>query len=77
MANILQIKAQLSSRPFRPFWPETTGGSRIRVGRPEWFYEAPYTNGEFVVFGEGVMHVANYRDLLDTMIVEQPPPPGE
>jgi hypothetical protein len=55
MANPLQIKRQLTVRPFRNFWLETTGGSQVRVMRPEWFYDVPDSNGEFVVFSDSVV----------------------
>jgi hypothetical protein len=35
------VLAQLAYKPFRPFWLETVGGTRIRVGKAEWFYEVP------------------------------------
>jgi hypothetical protein len=72
MANPLQIKRQLAIRPFRAFWLETTGGNQIRVMRPEWFYDVPDSNGEFVVFSDSVVHVLNYRDILDNVTVEGP-----
>lgn len=65
MANRDQIQRQLSLQPFRVFWLETTGGNQIRVMRPDWFYEPADSGGEFVVFGDGVINILNYKDILD------------
>ena len=46
---IEQIHKQLAYRPFRPFLVETSGGTLIRVSRPDWVYFPPET-GHFVIF---------------------------
>jgi len=70
-----QMHSLVAARPFRPFLVETKGGNQIRLDRPEWFYEPPDQLGDFVIFGFGEMHLLNYRDLLDTVLVEQPKAP--
>jgi hypothetical protein len=73
MINPRQIKNQLALRPFRVFWIETIGGNRIRVTRPDWFFEPPDSMGEFIIFGDGVIRVLNYAHILDNITVEGPP----
>ena len=58
-------------RPFRAFWLETTGGSRIRIAKPEWFFEPPDTGGTFVVFTEPGAYVVMDYDSLASMTVEE------
>jgi hypothetical protein len=72
--DITQLKKQLAVRPFRAFWLETTGGTRIRVSRPDRFIEVPERWGTFIVFGEGFVTHAHYADLSDLVEVEDPPP---
>jgi hypothetical protein len=69
-----QIKQHLTLKPFRPFWLETTGGSRIRVARPQWVWMPENGNGSFAVFSEGHYYILAYRDLLDNVVIEVPPP---
>jgi hypothetical protein len=44
---------------------ETTGGNDVHVAPPDWFYEVADQKGEIVVFGDGVLHTLNYRDLVE------------
>jgi hypothetical protein len=74
MKDLTQLKKQLAMRPFRPFWLETSGGTRIRVGRPDWFIEVPERWGTFIVCGEGYVSHAHYGDLTDLIEVEDPRP---
>ena len=70
---IEQIHKQLAYRPFRPFLVETSGGTLIRVSRPDWVYFPPET-GHFVIFeGSGASYI-NFRDVR-SVLVEQPPIP--
>jgi hypothetical protein len=70
---IEQIHKQIAYRPFRTFLIETSGGTLVRVARPEWIYFPPDT-GHFVIF-EGA--AASYIALRDvrSVLIEQPPLP--
>ena len=57
-----KIKQLLEMSPFRPFVLETTGGTRIEVQKPEWFFEVPHTE-EFIVFSHGGYWICAYADL--------------
>jgi hypothetical protein len=72
MSNIPKIHDLLATKPFRPFWIETSGGTHIFIEKAEWYYEPPGKDGEFVVFGEHT-HLLNHRDVLDTVTVQNPP----
>ena len=72
MENIEKIRNQLAMRPFRSFWINTTEGSRIRVDRPEWYWEPPDGHGEFAVFGYQGYSLLNYRDVSSVVIIETP-----
>jgi hypothetical protein len=74
MKDLAQLKKQLAMRPFRPFWLETSGGTRIRVSRPDWFIEVPERWGTFIVFGEGFVSHSHYADLTELIEVEDPRP---
>jgi hypothetical protein len=73
LAMIEQIHKQAALRPFRPFQIETSGGTLIRVSRPEWIYFPPET-GHFVVFEGAVGSYISFRDVR-SVLVEQPPVP--
>lgn len=69
-----KIQAQLSLKPFRPFWVETTGGNRIHVIKPEWCLVVS-DRGETVIFGESnEVYVIRLADLLDSIVIEGPVP---
>ena len=68
---IEQIHKQVAFRPFRPFLIETSGGTLVRVSRPEWIYFPPDT-GHFVVFEGSAASYINYRDVR-SVLIEQPP----
>ena len=76
MKDLAQLRQQLAYRPFRPFWIETVGGTRIRVTRPEWFVEVPGQLGKFIVFNEELVTISNYSDLTDLIQVESPTQPS-
>jgi len=72
---IEQIHKQLAYRPFRPFLVETSGGTLIRVSRPDWVYFPPET-GHLVIFeGSGASYI-NFRDVR-SVLVEQLPIPAD
>ena len=56
--------------PFRAFWLETIGGNRIRVGRPDWLHEFSAT--DFVVFTGVAVHVLRWKEVLESIEVENP-----
>ena len=68
---IEQIHKQIAYRPFRPFLIETSGGTLVRVARPEWIYFPPDTGHLIVYEGGGAAFVA-FRDVR-SVLVEQPP----
>lgn len=68
---IEQIHKQMAMRPFRPFLIETSGGTLVRVSRPEWIYFPPET-GHFVVFEGAAASYIAYRDVR-SVLIEQPP----
>lgn len=70
---IEQIHKQIAYRPFRPFLIETSGGTLIRVARPEWIYFPPDT-GHFVVFEGSAASYISFRDVR-SVLIEQPPLP--
>ena len=76
MKDLAQLRQQLAHRPFRPFWIETVGGTRIRVTRPEWFVEVPGQLSKFIVFNEELVTISNYSDLTDLIQVESPTQPS-
>lgn len=67
------LRKQVALRPFRPFQIETSGGTPIRVSRPEWIYFPPET-GHFVVFEGAVGSYISFHDVR-SVLVEQPPVP--
>jgi predicted transcriptional regulator len=69
-----QIRHYLQSQPFRPFWLETVGGNRIRIGKPQWVFLPDDELSHFAVFAEGNYHILTYRDLLENIVIEAPPP---
>jgi hypothetical protein len=68
---IEQIYKQAAYRPFRPFLIETSGGTLVRVSRPEWIYFPPET-GHLVVFEGAAASLIAFRDVRNVLI-EQPP----
>jgi hypothetical protein len=70
-----QIHKQTAFKPFRPFFIETSGGTLIRVSRPEWIFFPPET-GNFVVFEGAAASYIDFRDVR-SVLVEQPPGPPE
>jgi hypothetical protein len=56
-------------------WINTREGSRIRVDRPEWYFEPPDAHGEVCVFGPQGYAQFNFRDVSSVILVEVPPPP--
>lgn len=68
---IEQIHKQIRYSPFRPFFIETSGGTLVRVSRPEWIYFPPET-GHFVVFEGSAASYINFRDVR-SVLIEQPP----
>jgi hypothetical protein len=65
-----QIYKQVAFRPFRPFLIETSGGTLVRVSRPDWIYFPPET-GHFVVFEGAAASYISFRDVR-SVLVEQP-----
>jgi hypothetical protein len=72
-----QIRHYLQSRPFRPFWLETVGGNRIRIGKAQWVFLPDLELSHFAVFAQGHYHILAYRDLLENIVVEAPPPEAQ
>jgi hypothetical protein len=73
---IEQIHKQVAYRPFRPFLIETSGGTLVRVSRPEWIYFPPDT-GHFMVFeGNGAAYI-DFRDVRSILIEQRPMPLNE
>lgn len=68
---ITQIHQQAAYRPFRPFLIETSGGTLVRVSRPEWIYFPPDT-GHLVVFEGAAASFIDFRDVR-SVLIEQPP----
>jgi hypothetical protein len=65
--SIEQIHKQVSFRPFRPFLIETSGGTIVRVSRPEWIYFPPET-GHLVVFEGSAASYIDFRDVRSVLI---------
>lgn len=72
MNHIQNVKTQLAYKPFRPFWLETIGGTRIRVERAEWFYEVPHTLGKLFISDSEGSFITYWSDLIETIDVETP-----
>lgn len=72
---IEQIHKQIAYRPFRPFLIETSGGTLVRVSRPDWIYFPPET-GHLIVFEGGASSYIAFRDI-HSLLIEQPPTPIE
>jgi hypothetical protein len=68
---IEQIHKQMAYRPFRPFYIETSGGTVVRVSRPEWIYFPPATN-HFVVFEGSAGSYIAFSEVR-SVLIEQPP----
>jgi hypothetical protein len=66
-----QIHKQVAFRPFRPFLIETSGGTLIRVSRPEWIYFPPET-GHFVVFEGPAASYIDFRDVRSILVEQRP-----
>lgn len=66
-----QIHKQVSYRPFRAFLIETSGGTLVRVSRPDWIFFPPET-GHFVVFEGAAASFISFRDVR-SVLIEQPP----
>jgi hypothetical protein len=66
-----QVYKQAKYLPFRPFFIETSGGTLVRVSRPEWIFFPPDT-GCFVVFEGAAASYIDFRDVR-SVLVEQPP----
>lgn len=69
MKNIAQLRECLSYRPFRSFWLETIGGTRIFVEKPECFIAI---DERFVVLLPSTVIYGRLSDLTDTIEVEDP-----
>jgi hypothetical protein len=65
------VRAQLAYKPFRPFWLETIGGSRLYVEKAEWFYEVPGLSTIIISSPNGVT-ITYWQDLSDTIEIEGP-----
>jgi hypothetical protein len=73
MTNRAQLEQLLNSRPFRPFWLETVGGTQIRVAKSSRLWMPDDNPYSFVVFNDNSTYtVLNYADLTDTITVEDP-----
>jgi hypothetical protein len=59
--NIDSVRSRLAYRPFRPFWLETVGGTRIRVVKPEWFHEVPDSFGRLLISDLDGVTITNWR----------------
>jgi hypothetical protein len=70
---IEQIYQQTTYRPFRPFFIETSGGTLVRVSRPEWIFFPP-ESGHLIVYQGGSAAFIAFRDIRN-VLVEQPPIP--
>ena len=64
---IEQIHKQVAYRPFRPFHIETSGGTLVRVTRPEWIYFPPDT-GHFVIFEGSAASYIDFRDVRSVLV---------
>jgi hypothetical protein len=73
--NIDNVHKQLAYKPFRPFWLETVGGTRIQVARAEWFHEVPDL-GALVISDYTGVTITYWHDLTETIEVEGPAYPG-
>jgi hypothetical protein len=73
MINRPQIDNLLTSKPFRPFWLETTGGVLIRVAKSTRLWKADDNPYSFVVFNDDSTYsILNYANLTDNITVEGP-----
>lgn len=72
---IEQIHKQIAFRPFRPFLIETSGGTLVRVSRPEWIYFPPATEHLVVFEGSAGSYIA-FSDI-HSVFIESPPIPLE
>lgn len=70
---IEQIQKQIAMRPFRPFLIETSGGTSVRVAKPELIYFPPEL-GYLAVFEGAVTSLINFKDIR-SVLIEQPPIP--
>jgi hypothetical protein len=77
MKDLTQLRKHLAYRPFRPFYLETIGGTKIQVERAEWFVEAPGLPDQFVVFHPTHVTVGLFSDLTDLIEVKTPTAPSE
>ena len=68
--SIEAVQRQLAYRPFRPFWLVTVAGMRIRVQRPEWFYEVP--DGPIYISDTRGVTITWWSDLSETVEIEGP-----
>ena len=72
---IEHVYKQAAYRPIRPFQIETSGGTLVRVTRPEWIFFPPET-GHLIVYEGGSAAFVAFRDIR-SVLVEQPPVPIE
>ena len=67
------IHKQTVYKPFRPFLIETSGGTLVRVARPEWIYFPPDV-GYLAVFEGAATSLIDFRGIR-SVLIEQPPVP--
>jgi hypothetical protein len=72
MIHIENVRTQLAYKPFRPFWLETIGGTKIRVQRAEWFYEVPGSFGKLFISDSESSFITYWGDLIETIEIETP-----